>query len=178
MLKHLKKHNLISLLCLFFLLLYFHIGLWSVDVEFVDIKGVPNCYKVSKNLYRGGQPTEEGIKNLKELGIKTIVNLRMSNHDKKWVRGTNLQYYHFPTTAEFPSKRAFRRFLKIMSNPANYPVFVHCKHGADRTGTAVALYRIKFEHWAVEKAIDEMVNGGFKFHKIYGHLKRFIKRFQ
>ena len=43
-----------------------------------------------------------------------------------------------------------------MADPAKRPVFVHCKHGADRTGTMVAFYRILFEGWSKDEAIREM----------------------
>ena len=69
------------------------------------------------------------------------------------------------------------RFLEIVSDPDNLPAFVHCKHGADRTGTAVALYRIKVQNWDAEEAINEMVNGGYNFHRIYRHLKDFVRKF-
>ena len=52
-------------------------------------------------------------------------------------------------------------FLKVLADPANRPVFVHCKHGADRTGTAVATYRVVCQGWTKEDAIDEMRSGGF-----------------
>jgi protein tyrosine/serine phosphatase len=55
------------------------------------------------------------------------------------------------------------RLLAIVTDPARQPVFVHCRRGSDRTGTAVAVYRICVEGWSREAAIDEMVNGGFRF---------------
>ena len=39
-------------------------------------KDLPNLYKVNTGLYRGGQPTEAGIKQIKALGIKTVIDLR------------------------------------------------------------------------------------------------------
>ncbi len=147
---------------------------WAVAVS---LPGVANFYKVSDVLYRGAQPEEKGIAELQKLGIKTIVNFRHSKKDVQWVKGTNLNYYQLTTSAEFPSKKKFRRFLAIMANPANWPVFVHCKHGSDRTGVAIALYRVKIQKWTVTDALDEMVHGGYGFHKIYYHLKEFVEEF-
>jgi hypothetical protein len=47
------------------------------------------------------------------------------------------------------------------------PWFVHCHHGSDRTGMMVAVYRAVVQGWPMDKAIDEMINGGFGFHEIY-----------
>lgn len=147
---------------------------WAVKIE---IEGLPNLHKVSDGLYRGAQPKKEGFDGLKKLGIKTIVNFRGSDKDYEHIRGKGFNYYYIPVNTLSPDRRKFERFLEIVSDPANGLVFVHCKHGADRTGAAVALYRIKVQGWEVEKAIDEMVHGGYNFHWIHWHLKRFIRKF-
>jgi len=145
--------------------------------EPISLPGVKNFFKVSDTLYRGAQPQKQGFQELEKMGIKSIVNLRNSNDDQELMTGTKLEYFHIPMIAFFPKKNKFKRFLEIVSNPANQPVFVHCKHGADRTGAAVALYRIKIQNWKIPDAINEMVNGGYNFHKIHNHLKNFIRKF-
>lgn len=139
--------------------------------------GLPNLYKVSEVLFRGGQPKKAGIEELKRLGIKTVVNLRNSQRDKKLLLGSDLQYIHIRVNTFSPKKHQFIEFLDVLSKAENLPVFVHCRHGADRTGTAVSLYRIKNQQWDMEEAIDEMINGGYHFHEIHGHLKYFIRNF-
>lgn len=148
---------------------------WGIPIQ---REGLPNLHKVSDRLYRGAQPEEQGFDELKKLGVKTIVNLRGSEKDLKHIIGKDFNYYHIPVNTLFPGREEFAYFLEIVSRPVNWPVFVHCKHGADRTGTAVALYRIKVQGWDVEKAIDEMVNGGYNFHRIHQQLKRFIRKFK
>jgi tyrosine-protein phosphatase SIW14 len=147
---------------------------WAVAIK---QEGLPNFHKVSDTLYRGAQPREQGFEELKKLGIKTVINLRRSTQERILVEETGLKYYHIPMFAAFPKKKKFTRFLEIVSNPSNHPVFVHCKHGADRTGAAVAIYRIKIQNWAVEEAINEMVYGGYNFHRIYSNLKKFVRKF-
>ena len=44
--------------------------------ERIELPGLPNLHKVSDDLYRGAQPTAEGMRQLKKIGIKTVVNLR------------------------------------------------------------------------------------------------------
>lgn len=148
---------------------------WAVPLE---REGLTNFYKVSDDLYRGAQPKKAGFDQLKKLGVKTIVNLRNSNDDEKMIAGAGFNYFHIPISSIFPRKKKFARFLEIVSDPANCPVFVHCRRGADRTGTAVALYRIKVQKCAVEEAIAEMVNGGYHFNPIYFNLKSLVRNFK
>ena len=143
----------------------------------LNIKELPNCYKVNENLYRGAQPGKGGFEKLKELGVKTIINFRESDTDGDLINGMGFNYVRLPMNAFFPKKEYFEEYLQIVTDEKYFPVYVHCRYGADRTGTAVALYRIHVENIDVESAIDEMEYGGFGFHKIYQNLKSFIKNF-
>ena len=142
--------------------------------EKVDLPGCGNLYKVSDMLYRGEQPTAEGFMELEKLGIKTVVNLRSLHSDRDELEGISLAYEHIRMEAWDPEQEEIEAFLKIVINPEKQPVFVHCQHGADRTGTMVAVYRIVIEGWDAEKAIDEMRNGPFGFHEIWTGLPKFI----
>ena len=57
------------------------------------------------------------------------------------------------------------------------PLLIHCWHGSDRTGATVAAYRLVFQNWSKEQAIDEMVNGGYGYHAgIYPNLLELINK--
>ena len=141
----------------------------------IDLPGCGNLYKVSDTLYRGEQPTDEGFKELEKLGIKTVVNLRSLHSDRDKLEDTSLAYEHIRMEAWDPEQEEIEAFLKIATDPDKQPVFVHCQHGADRTGTMVAVYRIVVEDWSKKKAINEMRNGPFGFHEIFSGLPKFIK---
>lgn len=141
----------------------------------ITLSGCGNLYKVSEALYRGEQPTAEGFKELEKLGVKTVVNLRNLHSDQDKIEGTTLGYEHIRMEAWDPELEQIEAFLKIATDPEKQPVFVRCQHGADRTGTMVAVYRIVIENWDVEKAIDEMQNGPFGFHEIFSGLPEFIE---
>ncbi len=132
---------------------------------------------MSDTLYRGAQPTREGFVELQRMGIRTVVNLRSEHSDLQLIQGLDLKYVAIPMNAAFPKEEDFRRFLAVARDPASQPVFVHCQHGSDRTGTAVALYRVAVQGWDREEAIQEMTGGGYGFHGIYFHLKTFIREF-
>lgn len=143
--------------------------------EKIDLLGCGNLYKVSDVLYRGEQPTVEGFKELEKLGIKTVVNLRSLHSDRDELEGSKLGYEHIRMETWDPELEEVKAFLTIVTDPEKQPVFVHCMHGADRTGTMVAVYRIVIEGWDNEKAIEEMRKGPFGFHEIWTGLPDFLK---
>jgi len=114
------------------------------------------------------------MKYLKQMGIETVVNLRSFHSDRNEIGNTGLAYEHIYMKAWHPERKEIVRFLQIVSNPKRTPVLVHCQHGADRTGTMSALYRIVVEGWTKEEAIAEMTEGGFRFHKIWANLPDWI----
>jgi len=144
---------------------------WAKPME---MKGVPNLHKVSETLYRSSQPSADGMRNLKAMGIETIVNLRSFHSDRDEIGDTGLAYEHIYMKAWYPEEKEAIRFLQIVTNPRRSPVLVHCRHGADRTGTMCALYRVAVQGWSKEEALKEMTEGGFGFHGIWGNLIEWI----
>lgn len=124
-----------------------------------------NFQEVTPHLYRGGQPLGDGYKDLEERGLRTIINLRAI--DTGSTHGTSLHYIHIPIQPHKPQKEDLIAFLKIIQDSRHHPIYVHCFHGADRTGLFIAVYRIVCEGWSKEEALQEMVHGGFGFHTLF-----------
>lgn len=141
----------------------------------IDLPGVPNLHKVSDDLYRGAQPSNEGMRQLEKLGIKTVVNLRSIHSDRDEIENTGLSYEHIRMVLWNTRDEDVVRFLKIVTDSNNTPVFVHCQFGADRTGMTCAIYRIAVEGWNKNEAIEEMTKGGFGFHSIFKNLVDYIQ---
>jgi len=121
---------------------------------------LPNFSQVNANLYRGGQPTEAGIKKLKQMGVKTIIYLRRTDERAKteetWARAAGINFFNAPSNNWFGPKDAqIEKVLSLINAPENQPVFVHCKRGADRTGTVIAVYRISHDGWTAKQANEE-----------------------
>jgi len=133
----------------------------------LDENGLPNLHQVSANLYRGAQPTPAGFRRLKELGIKTVVNLRSNGDEGEDLGSTGLRYESIESKAFTMGDDEAARFLKIVSDPQNQPVFVHCRRGADRTGVVCALYRVAVQDWSRAQAVDEMTHGGYGFNSLF-----------
>jgi protein tyrosine phosphatase (PTP) superfamily phosphohydrolase (DUF442 family) len=145
---------------------------WAQPVE---LEGVPNLYRISGELYRGDQPSPQGMQNLQKLGLKTIINLRSFHSDRDEIGDTGLAYEHIYMKAWHPEEEDVVRFLKIVTDPKRAPVMVHCQHGADRTGTMIAVYRTAVQGWSKAEAIREMTEGGFGFHWIWGNLPQWVQ---
>jgi len=142
--------------------------------------GIINFTEVKKDFYRGGQPTSDGYKALKRLKIKTVVNLRKDktvDDERKWAHFEGMKFISIPMHAwEKPRSKDVDDFLRIASNPENFPLFVHCKHGVDRTGFMMAMYRMTQEEWSFEDAYQEMKQIGF--HKnLFPNLKHELYRY-
>ena len=112
---------------------------------------------------------------LKAMGIKTVVNLRAFHSDDGKISGTDLTQERVKMEPWDANNEDVIRFLKIVADTNNLPVFVHCERGADRTGTMCAMYRIVICGWTKSEAIAEMKNGGFKFSPIWKNLVVFIE---
>jgi len=123
--------------------------------------GILNFAKVSDGVWRGGQPSAESFAKLKAMGVRTVVSLRTFEVDRRLLKGLGLKYLHISFKAGHPETEDVLEFLKTVEDPANRPVFVHCKWGTDRSGMMVAAYRIVLEGWSKEQALEEMRAMGF-----------------
>ena len=108
------------------------------------------------------------------LGIKTVVNLRSFHSDAGMTGVAAGNYEHIAMKAWHPEEEDIVRFLRIVTDPQRVPVLVHCQHGADRTGTMCAIYRIAVQGWSKEEALREMKDGGFGFHGVWQNLIQFV----
>lgn len=142
----------------------------------VQCAGVPNLHKINDSLYRSAQPTAEGMTNLVALGIRTVVNLRDNHSDDDEIGALPLKAKRIEIFTANMKEEYVDEFLAVVADTNATPVLVHCQHGADRTGTMCAMYRIMREGWSVDDAIDEMRNGGYGFHPIWVNLPRFIRK--
>jgi tyrosine-protein phosphatase SIW14 len=148
----------------------------------LQIDGISNAGKISDVLYRGAQPLDKGLPELKKLGITTIVDLRGEDREKiKWERkqaeSLGIRFVHIPLSGwSPPTDEQVAQFLSLLRNDSGQKIFVHCRLGADRTGVFVAAYRMAVEKWTSEQAMKEMYFFGFNG---FWHpsMKFFIKNF-
>lgn len=142
----------------------------------LTVRGVPNLHRLSADVYRSGQPTAEGFRELERLGIRTVLCLRALHTDGKLLSGTSLRLIELPLVAFAISDREARKALSVVSDAANYPLLVHCLHGSDRTGLVCALYRMGVQGWSAEEAVRELTEGGYGFHAVFGNIPAQLRR--
>jgi hypothetical protein len=155
---------------------------WATRVE--ASPGLSNLHRVNASLYRSAQPSREGFVFLDtrtslangDPPINTIVSLRAFTDDSSLVAVSSaLRFEEISFKTWHPEDQDVVKFLRIATTPSLQPVLVHCRHGSDRTGTMVGIYRIVVEGWTKAEAIDEMINGGFNFHPMWQNLLRYIE---
>ena len=122
--------------------------------------GVRNFHIVNDHIYRGAQPTADGIRNLAKFGVRTIIDLRRGDEHSKdeetLVKQAGMHYVSVPMKGlAAPSDQQMATILGLLDDSSGWPVFIHCRRGADRTGTVIACYRIAHDHWPNEKALTE-----------------------
>jgi len=133
----------------------------------LHINGIPNAGKISEVLYRGAQPREVGLSELKILGITTIVDLRGEDREKlDWERkraeALGIRFVQIPVSGwSPPTDEQLVQFLALLRDNPGHKIFVHCRFGDDRTGVFIGVYRMAFAKWSAEQAMKEMYFFGF-----------------
>ncbi len=153
----------------------------GVSAEKLKRPGIPNLGRVSETLYRGGQPEDEGFESLKDLGVQIVVNFRETEkaekEERRRVEALGMKYVEIPWSGfDHPDNGQVAEFLDVLKQNPKKKVFVHCRRGAERTGVMVAAYRMVFDGWTPEQALNEMEE--FKFRGLFfRHLKKYIRTF-
>ncbi len=147
------------------------------ELEKVSIAdgNLDNVYRIDEGVYRSEQPNSKDFKLLEKYGIKEVLNLRRWHSDNDEAEETSLTLHRIKTNAHSLSMDEIIEALRVIKNRQG-PILIHCKHGSDRTGAVIAMYRIIFQNVSKEKAIEEMCNGGFGFHRIYRNIVRRISK--
>ncbi len=112
----------------------------------VDEAAFPNYHVIRPGLAAAGQPSPEGLAQLKALGFKTVINLRTEKEGAKdeeaAVKALGLAYVSVPVTAETLSQADADAVGRVIDDPAAGPVLLHCAT-ANRVGAVWAILRVR-----------------------------------
>ena len=145
-----------------------------------QIEGIPRFSEVNPHLYRGGQPRLSALEALAKLGVVTVLDLRAEGErgvaEERQAKALGMHYINVPLNGiRAPRKEQIDKVMAMLQDSKNWPVFVHCQHGVDRTGTVIACYRIAFDLWPNERAEKEAEDRGM--HSVERGMKKFILNF-
>lgn len=125
-----------------------------------------NFHQVSNDIYRSSQPNKSEMLQLEQYGIKSIINLRTVHSDRDAIDGTTLKSYWIRMRAGKITDDKIISVLKLIQS-APKPLLIHCWHGSDRTGVIIAMYRIIFQNWSKQAAINELLQTKYGYHRNY-----------
>lgn len=138
---------------------------------------IDNFGQVNANYFRGAQPVGRDYADLAALGVKTVIDLQRdgSPAEEGLVKAAGMRFHRIPmTTHEEPTREQLALFMKLVNDPANQPVYVHCAGGRHRTGVMTAVYRMTRDRWAADKAFKEMKQYKFGADFLHQEFKRFV----
>ncbi|MGE0129870.1 MAG: dual specificity protein phosphatase family protein [Blastocatellales bacterium] len=138
---------------------------------------VDNFGKVTDFYYRGAQPKGVEYNQLAAIGVKTIIDLRDNPKDyaKTLAEQAGLKYINFPMSdKDYPAPDSAPKFLTLVNDKENWPVYVHCAGGRHRTGAMTAVFRMTNQGWDINRAYEEMKD--YDFYTRWGHkaMKTFV----
>ncbi|MDB5332915.1 MAG: protein-tyrosine-phosphatase [Phycisphaerales bacterium] len=120
----------------------------------IDVPGLPNFGFISADVWRGGEPTPDGLKTLAAMGVKTVIDLRESDESANVPVG--VYYVRMPVSPWSADRVDVAEVLRTIAGSPK-PVFIHCHEGRDRTGLAVAAYRLS-QGMSADDACKELHN--------------------
>ncbi len=144
---------------------------WAKPVHAGSLK---NFHQLDAKVYRSAQPGRKGFQSLQQLGIQNVLNLRDYHSDNDEAKGLGMKLFRVKMEAGDINIQDVVTALRIIRESEG-PILIHCWHGSDRTGLISAMYRIVFQNWSKEEAIDELKNGGYGYHSMYDNIPTFIK---
>ena len=147
------------------------------DPAFSNIK-IRNFGKMDNRFYRGAQPDESDYKDLKALGVKTVIDLtdHPTNYEQRDVEALGMRYVSIPMSdSSYPKPEQINSFLKLVNDPATGTMFVHCAGGRHRTGVMGAVYRYNVNRWNFDQVYAEMLDYDFYTKWGHGDLKTFVE---
>lgn len=152
----------------------------------VDEPPIARFHRVDEHLFRGAQPTEAGLRHLRDLGVRAVINLRAEGdaevaNERRIAESLGMRFVHiairdgnFFTWFRRIPEDTVKQFFDVLDTTPG-PLFIHCRRGTDRTGAIVAFYRIARNGWNAERALREANERGMRLW--YRGLRRQIKAF-
>jgi uncharacterized protein (TIGR01244 family) len=126
-----------------------------------DIPGISTFAQVETTIACGGSTKPEAIREIANMGFKSVINLRLASEqgalveeEGAAVKAAGMRYVHLPFDAQNPDAHLIDNFIAAVTAPANQPAYVHCAAG----GRAASLWMVKrvlADGWDEQRALTE-----------------------
>lgn len=132
----------------------------------------------SDMLYRSGQMSPDAFERVvRERDIRTVISVRdarvsgseqSDEFERDYCEATGRKFHRLPIPDweihgdAIPGDETVRIYLGLLEKPEETPrpILVHCFAGEHRTGALVAIYRMEYDGWRNDEAIEEMTSVG------------------
>ena len=128
--------------------------------------------RVTDDLWRSAQPAPRHLKAAKDAGFRTILNLRGAREndggyllEREACAALGLTLVDFPIRSRSPMEKPTLLAALDLWDTLEYPVLMHCKSGADRTGFMATLYRWQHVGLPLDQAMGQLSLR-------YGHIRQ------
>jgi len=138
---------------------------------------VPNFHMVVPGVYRGAAPGDSGVQDLASMGVKTIIDMRgpsgLTASEERTAKSLGLRYHNIPMSGFWsPDPTKEQQIQSLLADKSLYPIFLHCRAGKDRTGAAIALFRMRQECWTYDDAVAEAYRYGMSRRDVF--MRRYL----
>lgn len=154
----------------------------SQSRQLKTVVGLRNFLWVNTEVCTAGQPTAKHLKELKAQGVKAVLNLRRpSEHDAEaesaLAQKLGMKYFNIPIDSRDIRDADVEGFLRIVADPVNRPLFVHCG-SANRVGAFWMIKRAIVDGWDAGKAEKEARRIGLRSPGLVEFAHDYIRRQQ
>jgi uncharacterized protein (TIGR01244 family) len=138
----------------------------AVSVAGESVAGIERSCRVDDRVSTGGQPTPAQLATLKDLGFRTVINLREPEEydaaaEEAAAKEFGLAYVNIPVRTADPKVEEVDAFLAALKDSGVYPVFIHCGTG-NRVGAFWMIQRVLVDGWSLFDAEKEAHEIGLK----------------
>jgi protein tyrosine/serine phosphatase len=144
---------------------------WATPVD-----ASANLFLIAPGFYRSAQLTKDDIATIQSLGVKTVVSLRRFHRDDALLKNSGISIKRIGiNTWSVGDKHVIAALKAIRAAEKQGTVLLHCQHGADRTGLVSAMYRIVYQGWSKEAALEELMKGGYGYHSMWKNIPKYLR---
>jgi uncharacterized protein (TIGR01244 family) len=145
-----------------------------------EYPSIKNFFRVNNQFCTGGQPTMEDLSRMKDEGGRAVLNLRRpseynAEEEAAKAKSLGLRYFIIPVDSAAPRDDQVDEFLKILADPLNRPLFLHCTTN-NRVSAFWMIRRVLVDGMKLEDAETEAKKAGLHSQSLIDFARSYIER--